>query len=444
MSFNADMSNGGNPQKKRLKVLLGCYACSPYYGSEKGMGWNFLRHIAQYCDVHAIVEEMEDKPDLERYAAEHPEEFEHITLHYVRKVRHPLLRKIWPPIYYHFYDGWQKRAYKLAVELEKRENFDLVHQITLAGYREPGYLWKLGKPFIWGTLGGLNNTAWGLLKGLNMYQRLYFSARNLLNTIQKRGRRVRAAARHADTIYVCDVASQRDVAHYWNRKATIMSEIGVSCSERTENPTRHMGGTPLRVCWVGNLIPLKGLPMLLAALPLCKQPIELHVLGKGPKKEEYQALAERLGVAGNVIFHGSLPHADVFPLMRSCHALCISSIKEGGTSTVTLEAMQCALPVVALNHCGFADVITEQCGIRIPVTNPKRISRDFAVALDSLAADEARRYALAQGAAKRAQDYTWEAKTKLMMCDYAAAVAAHCTNFDGISAGMSEKAIREF
>lgn len=412
-------------QEKRLKVLLGCYACSPYHGSEKGMGWNFLYHIAQHCEVHAIVEEMEDKPDLERYASEHPDAFKHITLHYVRKVRHPLLRKIWPPIYYHFYDGWQKRAYKLAVELDKKENFDLTHQITLAGYRVPGYLWKLGKPFIWGTLGGLNNTAWELTSGLGLYQKIYFAGRNLLNTIQKKWGKAKQAAQHADTIYVCDESAQSDVLQYWGKNAVIMSEIGVAQAEQSVLPNPHEAGTPLRICWVGNLIPLKGLHLLLKALPQCTQPVELHILGDGAMKMHYQHMAKQCGIEGKVFFHGSLPHDAVFPFMRSCHVLCISSIKEGGTSTVTLEAMQCALPVVALNHCGFASVITENCGLRIPISQPQQISQHFAEALSELAANETRRYALAQGAIRRAQDYTWERKTKQLMHDYAAAVASH-------------------
>ena len=42
-------------KKDRLKVLLGCYACDPGYGSEPGMGWNFVSNIARHHDVHAIV-----------------------------------------------------------------------------------------------------------------------------------------------------------------------------------------------------------------------------------------------------------------------------------------------------------------------------------------------------------------------------------------------------
>ena len=39
------------------KVLVSVYACSPYRGSEPGMGWHFLKAIAEDNEVWSIVEE---------------------------------------------------------------------------------------------------------------------------------------------------------------------------------------------------------------------------------------------------------------------------------------------------------------------------------------------------------------------------------------------------
>ena len=66
-------------QRRRLKVLLGCYACDPHYGSEPGMGWNFASRIAKFHDVHVLDEEGEFREPLTRFAAEHPEQVEAFT-----------------------------------------------------------------------------------------------------------------------------------------------------------------------------------------------------------------------------------------------------------------------------------------------------------------------------------------------------------------------------
>jgi hypothetical protein len=96
-----------------------------------------------------------------------------------------LLRKLWPPSYYWFYKVWQKNAYKLALELDKKENFDLIHQLNMVGYREPGYLWKIDKPFVWGPIGGLENSPWILLPAIGLKGFVFYAARNLINSFQR-------------------------------------------------------------------------------------------------------------------------------------------------------------------------------------------------------------------------------------------------------------------
>ena len=84
------------------KVLVSVYACSPYRGSEPGMGWNFLKMIADDNEVWAIVEEEKWRGDIEKYLAEHPNEMKSVHWVFIHKPRARLLRKIWPPSYYWF------------------------------------------------------------------------------------------------------------------------------------------------------------------------------------------------------------------------------------------------------------------------------------------------------------------------------------------------------
>lgn len=56
-----------------MKILVSCYACSPYKGSEPGMGWNFVREIARRHELHILVES-KFQNDIERYLVQYPEE----------------------------------------------------------------------------------------------------------------------------------------------------------------------------------------------------------------------------------------------------------------------------------------------------------------------------------------------------------------------------------
>lgn len=399
---------------KRLKILLCCYACDPTRGSEPGMGWNFASNIARSHDVHVLVEEGEFLQSLTRYSEEHPEQVSHITFHYIPGTQHEFLRKIWPPSYYWFYRAWHRRAYEYACRLDKEENFDLIHQVTISGFREPGYLWKLGKPFVWGPLGGFTDSPWCLLGSLGVHGALYLGLRNVINYFHKRwGKAARDAAAHSHTILTSTTKAVEEIRTFWNREAILMNEVGLETRHTHYEPSGHEDGTPLRLCWAGEHKARKALDLLLQALPHCKEKVELHVLSSGPRMKAWQALSHRLGLDDIVTFHGFVPREEAFHIMGTSHVFCITSVRED-TSTVVFEAFRYGVPIIALDHCGFAAVINDDCGIKIPIRNRKQVIHDYARHIDYLATHEPERRRLSAGALNRCKDFTWEAKMAVL------------------------------
>ena len=197
-----------------------------------------------------------------------------------------------------------------------------------------------------------------------------------------------------------------------------MREVGVNEPNDSSEPSNHADGTPLHVCWAGVHTPRKALNLLIQALPLCKQNIHLNVLGDGPCSPNWQKLARKLEVDHLVTFHGKIPHHQVFDIMSQSHVFCISSLSEGGTPNIVMEALQQGLPIIALNHCAFASVVNDSCGIKIDINSTRQIIQDFAAALDKLASDESMRRILARGAFERSKQYTWKTKAEILDCLY--------------------------
>ena len=55
--------------------------------------------------------------------------------------------------FYKHYHAWQYRTYEIALGIIKIYHIDIVHQLNMIGFREPGYLWKIeGIPFVWGPV----------------------------------------------------------------------------------------------------------------------------------------------------------------------------------------------------------------------------------------------------------------------------------------------------
>lgn len=111
-------------------------------------------------------------------------------------------------------------------------------------------------------------------------------------------------------------------------------------------------------------------------------------------------------------------------IMSACDVFVITSLSDA-TSTVLLEALSMGLPVVATNHLGFANVITDACGIKIDLKNHKQVVHDFASAIEKLEEDEKYRQRLSRGAVERAKDFSWESKIDLIDEIYQSVIEKH-------------------
>lgn len=401
---------------KRLKVIVNAYACSPYRGSEPGVGWGFVHALAQNHDLWVIVEEEKFRQDIERYLADNPTFQQNVRFHFIAKRRHRRLRKLWPPSYYWFYEEWQHKALELARALHADVGFDLAHQLTMVGFREPGYLWQLGIPFVWGPIGGMGYFPWRFIGEVGAWSAVHYSGYNFYNFVQTRWLRrpAEAAARAGDGLIAATRENLEGAAKYWGAQGVLLSEVGLPCPP-IKQPTVRSRTEPLRLVWSGLHIARKALPLGLKGLARVHRDVKwtLDVLGTGPETSRWQAFAVRSGVASRVRFHGWLERARALEIMGEAHAMLITSLRDL-TASVTIEALALGLPVICLDHCGFADVIDEDCGIRIPVDSPARVSEGIAHAIERLAADEGYRRQLANGAITRAKDFEWQRKASVV------------------------------
>ncbi len=396
-----------------MKILVNCYACSPYKGSEPGMGWNFVSSLAKHHELH-IITESKFEQDITRYFKENPEEKEYYRFYFIRKERHKKLRKIWPPSYYWFYRKWQKKAYQLALELHKKEKFDVVHQLNMVGYREPGYLWKIKDvPFVWGPIGGFNITPWNILPSMGFYGMVFYGCRNTINLWQMHTmQRVKKAMQRADAIISATQDCKDAIQKLYNRDSIIIPEVGM-VEQKEVIATERKTNEPLRICWSGEHTPRKALYLLIEAMAKIKNAnIELHVVGKGRETRRWQEKAKKLGVE-NIIWHGWIERSKALSIMQKVHIFVITSMSDL-TSTVILEALSFGLPVVTMDHCGFSYVINKNCGIKIPVTNKSQITDELGKAITKIEKDEEYRKQLSKGAILRAKDFAWDEKAKTL------------------------------
>ena len=421
----------------RRRVLVSAYAVSPVRGSEPGMGWNICSRLARHHDVTVLCSPQvppnaqDFRGEIEQHLREHGP-VPGLSFHFVEppaasylfQRETPLLRRT---LYYTGYRAWQRAAFRAARELHARRPFDLVHQLNITGFREPGYLWQLPDvPFVWGPVGGAANVPPAFLPMMSGRDRLFYRLRNVTNAVQKRtSSRCRRAAARAGHIWVVGDANRRLVEEVWGCPADPMLEVG---GERHPDGRvrTYDGSRPLRLVWSGQHIGRKALPLLQLALASLggKPAVELTVLGEGPETAAWKALAQRLGIAPLVRWTGRLPRDAALREMAAADAFVSTSVLEE-TSLVVLEALSLGLPVVCHDACGMGVAVTDACGIKVPLQDPEASVAGFTAAVKQLAAGGKRFEQLSAGALARAEELSWDRKAAAMADTYEQLIARH-------------------
>ena len=414
-------------ERRRLKVLVSCYACDPTRGSEPGMGGNWVLQLARHHDLWVLTDQNEYPPGLADYLDRHCPELKP-AIHIIDIPRRRFGEKLWHSFFYYWtYRTWQRDAYREAQRLVQQIDFDLAHQLNMIGYREPGYLWKLPIPFLWGPIGGHAQVPWRFLAALGRKGAFEHGLRNLLNWIQMHSSiRVKQAMRRADLLLAATRDDHKAIRRIHGKDAVLLNEQGTSPIDSITKREPFDGQWPLRVVWCGNFGAGKALPLALMAVQRAAKeiPLQLHIVGSGECEEEWKSLALRLEIVSLCHWYGSLSHERSMEIISQSDVLLFTSLKEA-TATVVMEALGFGVPVICHDLCGFGMVIDEICGIKILVTSPRLSSDRFAEALMRLARNPELLQSLSQGALQRAGEITWPNQTKIMLDCYQQAIQIH-------------------
>ena len=406
-----------------LKVLINAYACSPGMGSEPGMAWNWVKNLAKFCELYIITEgEFWEKieaavPTLEQGGKMH---------FYYNPVSDEIRKMCWNQgdwRFYKYYRQWQWKTYLMAKDICEKERIDVLHQLNMIGFREPGYLWRLSKengvPFVWGPIGGLKQFPTAYLKGAGLKMQLFMRLKNFLNIWQlKHEKRVDEALKTAKLLISSIPDSYRAIKKYKGLDSIVIPETGCFLSE--DISTSRFDNEEFHVMWVGKFDFRKQLPLALRTIALAKNPkLRLDVYGSGSvgQVEAAKKLADELGVSQQVIWHGNQKNDVVMEAMRKAQLFFFTSVNED-TSTVVLEAVSNRLPVVCFDACGMSAVLDDSVGRKIALSHPSQSAHDFARILNELEGNRVLLKQLSENCKQRQMELSWEVKARKVVEEY--------------------------
>ena len=281
--------------------------------------------------------------------------------------------------------GWRRRLFKTFANEHRTSPFQIIHAI-----------------FNWGGTYG------ALLGARHRIPVLYHAEGGDLMCLADIGYGTRCTARGrlaqklatggATRVTVASVHMQRLAANLGVDAEVV--PIGIALDRWPPSAPRPRDpAKPARLLQVGDLRPVKGQDVLLAAARLLHgRGIDFHldIAGLDLMHGALSRSPDALALAGNVTFHGHVARDGMRALMLGADVLLISSRHESGSFSL-LEAAVAGVPTVG-SAVGYVASWPREAAVTVSVGDAEALARETA----ALLADEPRRLATAHEAQRRA------------------------------------------
>ncbi len=412
MSDAADLTPGGPAPRRR--ILLSAFACSPQWGSEPGVGWQWLLELARQHDVvlltHAYFAE-HIQPVLQAEQRTRPE-LKQIQVHYLQAPAfglHPH-RQLNSRAYYLW---WQLKARAQARRLLAEQRFDLIHHLTWGTLRFPCWLGGLGVPLVMGPLGGGEAAPLRLFAGLPWKVRAFDVLRSITLLWVKLDPLATSGPKRAALVLCKSLQSLQALPLSVQRRAVVVPEIGSPPVDVSARQAPQPWPRRFKLLFAGRLLGWKGVALAVQAVAQLVRAgvdVELCVAGDGPLREHLAHQATQQGLSERVLLLGAIPRTELLNLFAQADLFVFPSLHDS-SGNVVLEALSRGLPVVCLDLGGPQNYINEQCGIVVSTQGRSRVQveQGLAEAIAGLLADPARLARMQRHAAEHAARQTWAA-----------------------------------
>jgi glycosyltransferase involved in cell wall biosynthesis len=180
---------------------------------------------------------------------------------------------------------------------------------------------------------------------------------------------------------------------------------------------------PLRIVFVGNISPRKGLDTLIAAIDAVKSAVELTIVGQSTADDYLSDVRQQIatcGLSDRVTITGELTDDELESTLRAHHLLAVPSRYEA-FGIVYAEAMSYGLPVIASRAGGASDIVTDgENGFLVDPSDPT----DVAAAITTLAENPDQLQRMGQAARHRYESHVgWPTTTQRVRALLRAAAA---------------------
>ena len=406
--------------KQKLKVLLMAEAANPEWASVPLVGWSMATAIGRLTDAH-IVTQVRNRAAFLRAGLVEGRDFTAIDTELISRPLWALAEflrggsgvgwTIQTAISSIAYPYFERQVWKQFGARIRTGEFDVVHRITpltpTAASPIARKITKAGVPFVVGPLNG--GVPWPV--GFNSERRKEREWLSHVRGVYRWLPGYRKTYQSAALVFCGSRFTQTELPRAHANRYVYEPENGIDTSRFTARCSADFG-LPLKLCFVGRLVPYKCPDLVLqAAEPYLRAgTATLDIVGDGPMAADLKKWVSDRGFDTKVTFCGWLPHQEVQQVLARNHVLAFPSIREFGGGVV-LEAMAVGLVPIVVDYAGPGELVDEAWGYKLPIIDREHIVRNLCTLLGELIADPSvLRVKSLAGIERVNVAHTWDAK----------------------------------
>lgn len=406
----------------RPRVLLLAEQANPRATSVPLIGWSLGCALMDLVDGHLVTQVR----NREAILAEGMVEGTQFTTIDSEAIARPVYRAIgllrggpgkgWTTVtalgavsYYYF----EQLVWKQFGPRLKRGEFDVVHRLTPPSPTTPSLMARrckrLGVPFVLGPING--GLPWP-----REHMDLLVKEREFLSFVRSFHKVLpghRATRRDSAAIITGSKVARDQMPAYCQDRIVYVPENAIDPA-RFPNAPERTPSRPLRLIFLGRLVPYKGCHLALEAASrwLRDGSMTFDIVGDGPQRGELEELVRRERIGPAVTFHGNVEHEKVAEMLGKSDIFLFPSIREFG-GAVALEASAMGAVPVIVNYGGPSELVTPETAFLVEMGTGRQIIEQLTEVLDRVNRDPAVLEMKRAPGIKRSRTlFTWPAKAR--------------------------------
>jgi glycosyltransferase involved in cell wall biosynthesis len=415
---------------KKLNVLVIAESANPDWTSVPLLGWSHAMALSRICNVH-LVTQIRNREAILRAGLKEGQDFSVVDTEFIDKPFYKLgillrggdklawtITTALQSITYPFFERlcWKKFKPQLS-----EGKFDLVHRITPLSPTAPSYLakklHKLNIPYVVGPLNG--GVSWpSHFSDVRRKEREWLSKVRFLYRLLPG---YKALRKYSSAIIVASRATEKQMPDYCKDKIFYIPENAIDPERFPIAPIENkISDKPIKACFVGRLVPYKGVDMAISAISKFAQrgQITFDIYGDGPEKENLLLLIKRLGLTKSVRLSGFVDNKDLHEFMSSCQLFIFPSVREFGGGAV-LEAMALGLVPVIVDYAGPSELVSSREGFKVAIKEKSQVISEIEALIEDIVNNPMQLQSKRKAAIEKVSElYTWDKKAKQVLSIY--------------------------